>query len=127
MAVVSLIGGLSLRNSDKYMDLPFMKISEYDFFKGTLSDQVPAEGVLPYHLNTPLFTDYAEKLRFLKLPGGTKILYNDTAVFEFPAGTAIINTFYYPIDFRDLSKGRRLMETRVLLKERNGWLALPYI
>ncbi|MFZ9661514.1 MAG: hypothetical protein ACO29O_06505, partial [Chitinophagaceae bacterium] len=36
-------------------------------------------------------------------------------------------TFYFPIDFRNSSKGRRLMETRVLLHENKGWVALPYI
>jgi uncharacterized repeat protein (TIGR03806 family) len=42
-------------------------------------------------------------------------------------GTAIVKTFYYPIDERNPKKGRRLMETRVLLHEAKGWVALPYI
>jgi len=106
---------------------PKMKLSEYGFFTGDIAKQEPAEGVMPYHLNTPLFTDHAEKLRFVKLPSGTSVPYNDTAVFDFPVGTALIKTFFYPVDFRDPSKGRRVMETRVLLHETNGWKALPYI
>jgi uncharacterized repeat protein (TIGR03806 family) len=46
---------------------------------------------------------------------------------QFPVGTAIVKTFYYPIDERNPKKGRRLMETRVLLHEAKGWVALPYI
>jgi uncharacterized repeat protein (TIGR03806 family) len=106
---------------------PLMKLSEYGFFKGNIASQEPAAGVMPYHLNTPLFTDYAEKLRFVKLPEGGRAIYNDTAVFNFPVGTSIIKTFYYPIDLRDPAKGRRLMETRLLVHEANGWKALPYI
>jgi uncharacterized repeat protein (TIGR03806 family) len=106
---------------------PKMKLSEYGFFKGDMKNQEPAEGVIPYHLNTPLFTDHAEKLRFVKLPGGSTVRYNDTAVFDFPVGTALIKTFYYPVDFRDPAKGQNILETRVLLHEANGWKALPYI
>jgi uncharacterized repeat protein (TIGR03806 family) len=106
---------------------PKMKLSEYGFFKGDMKNQEPVEGVIPYHLNTPLFTDHAEKLRFVKLPGGATVPYNDTAVFDFPVGTALIKTFYYPVDFRDAAKGRKILETRVLLHEANGWKALPYI
>ncbi len=42
-------------------------------------------------------------------------------------GTALIKTFYYPEDFRKPDKGRRLIETRVLLHEKTGWKALPYV
>jgi uncharacterized repeat protein (TIGR03806 family) len=110
-----------------HASVPLMKLSEYGFFKGNISGQEPASGVMPYHLNTPLFSDYAEKLRFVKLPEGGKAVYNDTSVFIFPVGTSIIKTFYYPYDFRDPARGRRLIETRVLIHEANGWKALPYI
>ncbi len=104
-----------------------MKLSAYGFFKGDLAMQEPADGVIPYHLNTPLFTDYAEKLRFVKVPAGAKLQYNDSAVFDFPVGSSLIKTFYYPNDFRDPSKGRRLIETRLLIHEAGGWKTLPYI
>ena len=103
------------------------KLSEYGFFEGTISNQNPAIGVVPYSLNTPLFSDYAEKLRFIKLPEGQQAKYNDKEVFEFPVGTTIIKTFYYPNDFRNTSKGRKLIETRLLVHEATGWKALEYI
>ena len=102
-------------------------LSDYGFFKGTIKDQIPADGVLPYALNSPLFSDYASKLRFVKLPPGQSVAYNPDSVLQFPVGTAIVKTFYYPIDERNSKKGRRLMETRVLLHEAKGWVALPYI
>jgi uncharacterized repeat protein (TIGR03806 family) len=103
------------------------KLSEYGFFVGNLADMKPAADVVPYALNAPLFSDYAHKARFVRLPNGATVDYNPDSVLQFPVGTAIVKTFYYPKDFRDASKGRRLLETRVLLHEPTGWLALPYI
>ncbi|MEO1587601.1 MAG: hypothetical protein AAFS00_09970, partial [Bacteroidota bacterium] len=58
-----------------YAGVP-MQLSAYGLFAGDMADQIPAEGVIPYKLNTPLFSDYAEKLRFVKLPEGTSVAYN---------------------------------------------------
>jgi uncharacterized repeat protein (TIGR03806 family) len=102
-------------------------LSDYGFFKGTLKEQIPSDGVVLYTLNSPLFSDYASKLRFIKLPAGQSVAYNPDSALQFPVGTAIVKTFYYPIDERNPKKGRRLMETRVLLHEAKGWVALPYI
>ncbi len=107
--------------------VPNEKLSDYGFFTGNPADQRPAPGVVPYALNTPLFSDYAEKLRFVKLPAGQAVAYNPTDVLDFPVGTTLIKTFFYPIDFRDEKKGRRLMETRLLLHEESGWKALDYV
>ncbi|TAE60173.1 MAG: hypothetical protein EAZ89_01800 [Bacteroidetes bacterium] len=103
-----------------------MRLSEYHFFEGDIAAQQAGAGVMPYALNTPLFSDYAEKLRFVKLPPGTQVAYNGTHVLDFPEGTQIIKTFYYPHDARKPEKGRRLMETRLLIREATGWKALAY-
>ena len=104
------------------------KLSDYGFFEGKLSDQKPTAKVVPYSLNSPLFSDYAYKLRFVQLPDNQSVVYNEDSVFQFPKGTAIIKTFYYKNDERNDKKGRRLIETRVLLNdETKGWVALPYI
>jgi uncharacterized repeat protein (TIGR03806 family) len=103
------------------------KLSDYGFFEGNIASQQPAQGVMPYALNAPLFSDYAEKLRFVKLPAQAVVAYNADSVLQFPKGTAIIKTFYYLNDMRQPQKGRRIIETRVLLHEENGWVSLPYI
>jgi uncharacterized repeat protein (TIGR03806 family) len=106
---------------------PFEKLSQYDLFIGDPAAQMPAEGVIPYDLNTPLFSDYAEKFRFVKLPPGARATYRADGVFEFPIGTVIAKTFAYPRDARDPPKGRRLIETRILRHESDGWVGLPYV
>lgn len=108
------------------------RLSEWGFFVGNLADQQPAQGVVPYRLKTPLFSDYAEKLRFVKLPPGTgpahrAARYDAHEVMDFPVGTTLIKTFYFPHDVRDPAKGRRLMETRLLVRNEAGWKALEYV
>src|SRR5579859_2575148 len=46
-------------------------------------------GVMPYDLATPLFSDYAGKLRTVYLPKGTKAEYRPTDAFDFPVGTIV--------------------------------------
>ena len=123
--VLVIVAGLSL-SMDKP---PAMKplLSEYGFFEGNLANLTPAEGLLPYDLNTPLFTDYAFKKRFIKLPEGTSATYKDSAVFEFPVGSILIKNFYYPKDFRQPEENWQIIETRLLIHEEDGWVALPYI
>jgi len=103
------------------------------------------KGVEPYALNTALFSDYAHKLRTLWLPQGKVATYRADAAFEFPVGTIISKTFYYPRaggsedavlrvaeqvgesrDGLDLSQVR-LIETRLLVRRERGWVALPYV
>jgi uncharacterized repeat protein (TIGR03806 family) len=103
------------------------KLSEYNFFKGDLKKLNPAEGVVPYSLNSPLFSDYAFKKRFVKIPLGKKAAYHPTEVFDFPEGTVLIKNFYYPADFQKPEENLRILETRLLILENGNWKALPYI
>jgi len=106
---------------------PPARLSEYGFFRGKPADHVPVDGVVPYDLNTPLFSDYTEKYRFVRLPKGTQAAYHPTDEFAFPVGTILVKTFAYPRDMRDPAKGRRLLETRLLVHEPKGWVGLPYV
>ena len=90
------------------------KLSDFRFFVGDR----PNARVTPYTLNTPLFSDYAEKDRFIYVPPGKTARYMGEGLIDFPVGSALIKTFGYP--------GRRL-ETRVLLRRAAGWVALPYV
>lgn len=106
---------------------PKMNLSEYGFFTGPLADMKPAEQVFPYEVNAPLFTDYAEKARFIMLPKGKTMRYDVEHAFELPVGAVIIKNFFY---YRDVSRpesGRDVKETRLLIREENAWKALTYI
>lgn len=84
------------------------------------------EGVVPYDLNTPLFSDYALKARAIYIPEGTTIDYVDNEVFDFPVGTVILKTFYFAEDAREPDVDHTLIETRVLILHEDGWQAYPY-
>lgn len=106
--------------------VPYPTLSEYKFFEGQLKELTPAYGVLPYQPASELFTDYAEKKRFLWLPKGTKATFNeDGKIIEFPVGSALIKTFYYS-KFQP-SNTTRLIETRVMIKQQTGWIYAEYV
>lgn len=95
---------------------------------GLLVDgKTPAPGVVPYHLNTPLFSDYAEKFRFMRLPKGKKAKATGDGLLDFPVGTVLIKSFAYPADMRAPDKDLRMLETRLLIHRASGWVALPYV
>ncbi len=106
---------------------PYEKLSQYQFFKGNLADLQPNDRVIPYDLNSPLFSDYAHKARFVWMPEGTSASYTTESVLDFPKGAAIIKNFYYENDETDASKGRRIMETRLLINRGEDWEAIGYI
>jgi uncharacterized repeat protein (TIGR03806 family) len=87
---------------------------------------VPNTGVTPYDLNTQLFSDYAVKFRTVWMPPGTSVSYQDTARFEFPAGTVITKSFGFPADFRVAGAPVKWVETRVLVHGTGGWTGTSY-
>jgi uncharacterized repeat protein (TIGR03806 family) len=90
------------------------KLSDFRFFDG----EQPNDRVVAYRLTTPLFSDYADKDRYIFVPEGQKANFDPEGKVVFPVGSAIIKTFRY---------GAHKIETRVLLHRANGWVALPYV
>ena len=124
-------------------------LADWQLFTINDGRMTPNTGVVPYDLNTPLFSDYAHKLRTVWMPGGKAAQYDGEASFEFPVGTIISKTFYYPRvpgEPRDSDRvvrsqdeagtlpggglaldKVRLIETRLLVRRKEGWVALPYV
>ena len=105
---------------------PYRRLSTYGFFEGEMKNLLPVSEVLPYAPASSLFTDYAWKSRFIFFPEGEKALLSANEI-SFPKGTILIKNFYYPTDFRNPEKGRRIIETRLMIHEEKGWQAYPYI
>ena len=101
------------------------------------------EGVLPYDLNTPLFSDYALKQRTVWMPDGTAATYREGRELDFPVGTILTKTFHYrygEVGFQRIDaevtltadgsldlEEHRIVETRLLVRYEDGWKALPYV
>ncbi|MDO8365719.1 MAG: hypothetical protein Q7T20_02900, partial [Saprospiraceae bacterium] len=103
------------------------RLSDYAFFTGKISDLSPASNVFPYEVNAPLFSEYAEKARFIFLPVGQQMEYDAEQAFAFSTGAVIIKNFFYWNDARAPEKGRKILETRLLIKDEKGWKALEYL
>ena len=102
------------------------RLSQYGFFEGDLPALRPAEGVVSYELNTPLFTDYARKARFIKVPDRQSATAKNGELV-FPDGTVLIKNFFYHRDESDTAMGRHIIETRLLVKQGSRWKVATYI
>lgn len=116
----------TVKEETSYAKIGKTKLSEYGFFVGELSMLEPAKELFPYELNTPLFSDYAGKERFIYLPKKENINYREIEVLDFPVGTILIKNFYYTAQQIGKEK-RKILETRLLVHKKEGWKALPYI
>lgn len=96
-------------------------LSELNLFTGNLGDLQSSTFAFDYDLITPLFTDYAHKQRLIVLPEGEKMTYNGDGFPLFPDNTLIAKTFYYNNNETDLSQGKNIIETRVLIKINGSW------
>lgn len=106
--------------------VPYPSLSDYGFFKGELNELEPKVGVMPFDLATPLFSDYAHKKRFVVVPDGQKVEYNSKESFDFPKGSVLVKNFYYINDETDPSSDNRIIETRLLIHEEEGWMSYAY-
>lgn len=107
-------------------EVPYAKLSDYNFFAGAMKDQDPVYGVLPYEPITPLFSDYAHKKRFVWMPNGVQAEYvGDSDLLNFPLGSVLIKTFYYENVLPDNTP--QIIETRILIKKAEGWILEDYV
>ena len=103
------------------------KLSGWALFARSGGQWLPTVGVIPFDINTPLFSDYANKHRYIRLPKGKQIQWQDTEVFEFPVNTVIAKTFAYPVSAVGASREERFIETRIQVRESSGWYGYSYI
>ena len=85
------------------------------------------EGVVPYALNTPLFSDFTLKDRAIWMPDGAAASWQDNTVLDFPVGTVIMKSFLMSPDLRDPAAPLRIAETRLLIRGTSKWTAWPYL
>lgn len=112
--------------SNTIANVPYPKLSDYNFFVGNIVNQIPFSNVIPYEPASSLFTDYAQKKRFIWMPNGVSATYDgDDKILDFPIGTFLIKTFYYTtIQPGNVTK---LIETRVMVRKSDGWKFYEYL
>jgi uncharacterized repeat protein (TIGR03806 family) len=131
-ALVALLAGCGGSNDEICDHVPptpgkmCKKLSSWQLFDD-IATQTPAPGVLPYDLTTPLFSDYAVKDRFVRLPDGEMATWHDRDPLALPVGSVLVKTFSYLADRRDPAGARTLLETRVLVHGQTGWHGSAYV
>ena len=84
-----------------------------------LENLAPAAALIPYGVNSPLWSDGATKRRWFALPTNTVIGFAVNGEWTFPAGTVFVKHFDLPVDDTNPKILRRL-ETRLLVCDTNG-------
>ena len=107
-------------------DKPAATLADYGLFED-VSANIPAERVQAYDLVNPLFTDYADKHRFVFIPQGKSAKYHAVDALDFPVGTVLVKTFGYAPDLRSPDVDAYKVETRLLIHKTDGWVAAPYV
>lgn len=86
-----------------------------------LATLAPAPGLIPFEVNSPLWSDGAHKTRWLALPTNTFITFATNGEWSFPAGTVFVKNFDLSINETNPALRRRL-ETRLLARDTNGYV-----
>ncbi|MEZ4829656.1 MAG: PQQ-dependent sugar dehydrogenase [Bacteroidia bacterium] len=91
-----------------------------------LANLTPSDGLIPYSVNSPLWSDGANKKRWAAIPNdgshntaGEQVAFSETGNWLFPEGTVFVKHFEIPVDENNPGLVRRL-ETRFLIRQRSG-------
>lgn len=98
-----------------------------------LATLTPASGLIPFSVNSALWSDGAAKYRWLALPTdgapygpNETIKFNATNEWDFPVGTVLVKHFELGVNHTNLAAIKRL-ETRFLVHATNSsWYGLTY-
>ena len=84
-----------------------------------LSALTPASGLVPYGVNTPLWSDAAVKSRWIALPGTSHVTFRATGEWSFPGGTILVK--HFELGTNDTNPAiRKRLETRLLVLNASG-------
>lgn len=133
--LVTQMGAGQLGNGRIFRIKPDTGTIQNSFFPTTLSatglfadlaSLTPVPPMIPYDVNMPLWSDGAEKQRWMMIPGdGTpssaaeRITYSESGRWNLPVGSVLVKHFSLP--------GGERLETRVLVRGSNGeWGGVTY-
>ena len=115
------------------------QLSEAGLFESVKNHQMAA-GVIPYSVNSPVWSDGAHKSRFIAIPesSGTEgqpptITFNPTNSWKFPEGTVLVQSLALNLassdsDAKQASKTENMkwIETRLLVLQNKEWVGYSY-
>ncbi|MDX1282135.1 SO2930 family diheme c-type cytochrome [Shewanella colwelliana] len=116
-------------NWDALMNEDCPQLADYQLFsQADHPTTAPNTPGIKYELSTQLFSNYANKYRFIFLPEGKTISFNEFDTFGLPVGTVLTKTFALPFDTQvSGSENEVMIETRLLIHREAGWTTLAYL
>ncbi|WP_425613802.1 PQQ-dependent sugar dehydrogenase [Anatilimnocola sp. NA78] len=104
------------------------KLSESGIFKDVAKHSM-ADGVVPYSVNSPLWSDGAHKERFIAIPAiegrDMQIEFTTGRSWKFPDDTLLVKSFAVETTPGDPSS-RQWVETRFMVKQQGEWAGYSY-
>ena len=100
------------------------KLSETNLFQSVANHQV-AEGLIPYTVNAPFWSDGAIKSRFIGLPFDGRIGLTEQWAWDLPEETVLVKSFALEMKGGD-PNSRQWIETRLMVKQQGEWVGYSY-
>lgn len=103
------------------------RLSETGLFE-SLPDHRLNPHLIEYTVNSPLWSDNAEKRRAFGIPDGQRIVHTSRNGWNLPDGSITVKSFALQIaeDGDSTEARRQWIETRVMVKTQNEWSAYTY-
>jgi uncharacterized repeat protein (TIGR03806 family) len=101
------------------------RLSETGLFT-SVKDHRPDPALIPYSVNAPLWSDGADKERYIALPGTSQAEFKESGGWDFPEGAVLVKTFSLGPVAKNPGSGRRI-ETRLLTKQIGKWVGYSYV
>ena len=91
-----------------------------------LVDLVPGDGLMPYEINVPFWSDHARKSRWFSLPvGNPRMRFDVSGNWSFPTGMVWVKHFELEMT-NGIPESARRLETRFLVRNANGVYGITY-
>ena len=126
--VINFPGGVHPKKSIKFPRL----LSQTGIYESITENRIHP-GLIPYQVNSPLWSDGAIKERFIGIPGTQTIPFQKAKSWDFPDGTVLVKTFSLPVarvsqtgNEPDSESSLTRIETRLMTRQKGEWHGYSY-
>lgn len=123
--------GLVPTRQEQSSDFPRL-LSQTGIYKSITENRIHS-GLIPYRVNSPLWSDGAIKERFIGIPGNQTIEFQTAKSWDFPDGTVLVKTFSLPLagkqrktDGQTSKPALTRIETRLMTRQSGEWHGYSY-
>ena len=85
----------------------------------------PGPDLIPYEVNSALWTDGAFKPRYLVVPSPERVSIDEDGAWSFPDGSVLIKVFGLELE-QGKAESRRPVETRFMVRDEGAWRYATY-